>query len=116
MNKKEQPIIKTERLIFRPYKIDDAQEIQRLTSDKDVASTTSDGEIPQPNMAEQWIKARQEKVDRGESVEFAIIRTKRRILTGIIHISIQYKQDESMELGYWIGKPYWNHGYCTLVN
>lgn len=113
MNKKEPPIIKTERLILRPFTLDDAPEIQRLAGDKDVASTTSDGEIPQPNMAEQWIKVRQERVDRGESVEFAVIHTKRRVLIGIIHLSIQYKQDESMELGYWIGKPYWNQGYCT---
>jgi RimJ/RimL family protein N-acetyltransferase len=23
------------------------------------------------------------------------------------------QEDDRAELGYWIGKPYWGHGYCT---
>jgi len=78
--------------------LDDAPEVQRLASDKDIASTTSDGEIPEPGKEEQWIKIRQGRFDRGESVDFAIVHRKRGILIGAIGLGAEYKQDESMQL------------------
>lgn len=109
----ERPTIETERLILRPFTMDDASEVQSLASDRDIASTTSEGEIPQPGMAEQWIKIRRERFDRGESVDFAIVHRERGFLIGAIGLGTEYKQDDSMQLGFWVGKPYWNQGYCT---
>lgn len=113
MNEKQRPTIETERLILRPISIEDVPEIQRLASDRDVASQTSDGEVPQPGMEEQWFKKRQEGFEKGEAVDFAIIRRKSGVLIGAIGLGAEYKKDESMQLGYWVGKPYWNQGYCT---
>jgi len=109
----ERPTIETERLILRPFTMDDAPELQRLAGDRDIASTTSEGEIPEPNMAKQWIKIRQDRFDRGESVDFAIIHREWGVLIGAIGLGMENKQDESMQLGYWLGKQYWNNGYCT---
>jgi ribosomal-protein-alanine N-acetyltransferase len=109
----ERPTIKTERLILRPITLEDVPEIQRLAGDRDVSSQTSDGEIPQPGTEEQWFKKRQERFEKGEVVDFAIIHRDEGILIGAIGLGAEYKKDESMQLGFWIGKPYWNQGYCT---
>ena len=92
----------------------DAPEVQRLASDRDIAATTLS--IPHPyedGMAEEWIAAYQERFDRGEQVRFAITHRKERQLIGAIDLWAINKQHEKAEIGYWIGKPYWNQGYCT---
>ncbi len=109
----EYSVLETERLILRPITFEDIPDIQRLAGDRDVASQTSDGEIPQPGAEEQWFKKRQEGFKKREAADFAIIHRDEGILIGAIGLGAEYKKDESMQLGYWIGKPYWNHGYCT---
>ena len=109
----EQPTIKTERLVLRPFSLDDAPELQRLIGDRDVASTTA--AIPHPyedGMAEEWIGRRQESFEKGEMVNFAITHRQDGFLIGGIGLVID-KQSERAEIGYWIGKPYWGHGYGT---
>jgi len=104
----ERPTLKTERLILRPIVREDIPDIQRLAGDRDVASQTSDSEIPQPGAEEQWFKKRQKGFEKEGAVDFAIIHRGEGILIGVIGLGAEYKKDESMQLGYWIGKPYWN--------
>ena len=109
----QQPTIETERLELRPHTLDDASELQRLIGDRDIAATTLN--IPHPyedGMAEEFIQARQEKFEKGESVDFAIVHRAQNSLIGGIGLVIDM-QNERAEIGYWIGKPYWNQGYCT---
>jgi RimJ/RimL family protein N-acetyltransferase len=109
----EHPTLETERLILRPFTLADAPEVQRLAGDRDIASTTMN--IPYPyedGMAEQWIAAYQERFDRDEQVRFAITHRKHGYLIGAIDLMINRGFDRA-EIGYWIGKPYWNQGYCT---
>ena len=106
-------IIETERLILRPHTLDDAKELQRLIGDRDIASTTLN--IPHPyedGMAEEWISRRQETFERGVSVQFAITHREQGGFMGGIGLMID-REHERAEVGYWIGKPYWNQGYCT---
>jgi len=113
MNTKERPTIETERLTLRPFSLDDAKEVQRLAGDKDIASTTES--LPHPyedGVAEQWIHKHQERFEKGESVTFAIVHREERFLIGAISLLIT-EETETGELGYWIGKPYWNNDYCT---
>lgn len=107
------PELKTERLFLRPFTLDDAPTVQKLAGDKDVAKTTLN--IPHPyedGMAEQWISTHEEKSEKGELLNFAITLHKNGGLIGAIGLVIS-KRHESAELGYWIGKPYWDKGYCT---
>jgi len=107
------PTIKTEHLILRPLVLSDASEVQRLAGDRDIASTIVN--IPHPyedGMAEEWISSHQERFDRGKLVNFAITRRVKGVLIGCVDLTIA-KSFERAELGYWIGKPYWNQGYCT---
>ena len=110
----EQPTIKTERLILRPYTMKDALELQRLIGERDIAATTAN--IPYPyedDMAEEWIEKLPERFKKGESVELAIAHRQEGFLIGGIALMNMDKQSELAELGYWIGKPYWRNGYGT---
>ena len=109
----EHPVLETERLLLRPLLLADAPEVQRLVGDRDIASTTIN--IPHPyenGMAEQFIKAQEQKFKQGESVDFAIVQREQGLLIGSIGLRLASEHDRA-EIGYWIGKPYWNEGYCT---
>jgi len=110
---KEHPKIETKRLTLRMYSLNDAPELQRLIGDRDIALTTIN--IPHPyedGMAEQWIQTAKGKFEKGEAVHFAIVHRAQHFFIGGIGLTVD-KQNEVAELGYWIGKPHWNQGYCT---
>ena len=110
---KERPSLETERLLLRPFTLADAPEVQRLASDKEIAATTLN--IPHPyaeGMAEQWIATHQERYDMNELVNFAITRRGDNALLGAIGLVLSLPHKRA-EMGYWIGKPYWKHGYAT---
>lgn len=109
----ERPTQETERLILRPFELADAQEVQRLAGAREVAATTQN--IPHPyedGMAEEWIGAHQEAFEQGTGVTFAITTRGDGRLIGAISL-MGIRAGHQAELGYWIGKPYWNRGYCT---
>jgi len=110
---RQYPSIETERLILRGFRNEDASEVQRLAGDKAVASTTL--RIPHPyedGVAEKWIGTHREEFEQGKLVNFAITSREQGHLIGAIGLTIN-KEHENAELGYWIGKTYWNNGYCT---
>ena len=109
----ERPTIQTDRLLLRPFALEDASMVQTLAGEKDIASTTLN--LPHPyedGMAEEWIGTHQDRYEKGESVVLAIVLNDNRTLIGAIGLEIN-KDNDRAELGYWIGKPYWNKGYCT---
>jgi RimJ/RimL family protein N-acetyltransferase len=111
--KNRYPLIETERLMLRGFRNEDAGEVQRLAGDKAIASTTL--RIPHPyedGVAEKWIGTHREEFEQGKAVNFAITERKAGYLIGATGLTIN-KEHENAELGYWIGKPYWNNGYCT---
>ena len=111
---KKIPALETERLILRPFSLNDAKDVQRLAGDFAVAETTL--AIPHPyedGMAEEWIGTHEKKSQEGTEIVFAITHKTEKYLIGAIGISQINTQFEKAEIGYWIGKPYWNKGYCT---
>jgi ribosomal-protein-alanine N-acetyltransferase len=109
----QQPIIKTERLMLRPFRLADAPVVRKLAGVESVASTTI--RIPYPyekGLAEKWIRTHKRSFDRGRSVVYAIVRRKTEKLVGAVGLEID-KDNEAAELGYWIGRRYWNRGYAT---
>ncbi|QTA89765.1 GNAT family N-acetyltransferase [Desulfonema magnum] len=111
MNK--QPSLRTERLILRPFGLSDANDVRRLAGERAIASVTLN--IPYPyeeGMAEEWISGHQESFEKRETANFAIVRIEKEILIGAIGLMLT-QEDQRAELGYWIGRPYWNNGYCT---
>jgi len=99
MNKR--PRIETERLILTPFKMDDIPGMNTLASDReDIVTTTSDSEVPLPEEVEEWVKVRKERFGEGESFDFAVFQRELQLLIGTIGLGIEYKGDESMQLGY----------------
>jgi RimJ/RimL family protein N-acetyltransferase len=110
---KKIPRLETERLILRPFGPADAAEVMRLAGDRAIADTTT--HIPHPyqaGMAEEWISRHQDTFDKDQGVALAITRKTDGALVGAISLMGMVKGHQA-ELGYWIGKPYWSHGYCT---
>jgi len=109
----ERPTLETVRLVLRPFTVADAPDVQRLAGEREVASTTLN--IPHPyeaGMAEQWINTHHEVYERGEGVNFALVRRADHTLIGAIGLRLQPPHARA-ELGYWLGVPFWRQGYCT---
>ena len=107
------PPLLTEKLLLRSLTLEDAQDVQHLAGERDIASTLSN--MPHPyedGMAEEWIRSCSGKFEKDEALNFAIIRRTDKKLIGEIELRLD-RENESGELGYWIGKPYWNCGYAT---
>ena len=110
---KSRPTLETERLVLRPFVPGDAPRVKLLAGERDIAATTV--RIPHPyeeGMAENWIATHQEDFERSVSVNFAITLKGTAELIGSIGLILN-RDHENAELGYWIGKPYWNRGYST---
>ncbi|MCY3735279.1 MAG: GNAT family N-acetyltransferase [Gemmatimonadaceae bacterium] len=105
------PRLTTDRLVLRPFSLEDAKDVQRLAGDRDVAATT---QVPHPyedGVAEEWIGGHESAFQQGSRMVFAITLRSGE-LVGAIGMSINEKHRRG-ELGYWIGKAFWNNGYCT---
>ena len=108
------PILETDRLLLRGFELSDAPAVQKLVDDIDIARSTL--HIPHPytvEMAREWIVLNRENLEKGISIELAITLKKTRELIGAIGISSIDREHEKAEIGYWIGKKFWNNGYCT---
>lgn len=109
----ERPTLETDRLILRPFTVDDAQRVQELAGARAIADTTANIPHPYPDgAAEAWIGTHAAEFEAGRSVVFAVVLRATGVLIGAIGLVID-SHDARAEMGYWIGKPFWNHGYAT---
>lgn len=109
----KQPTLHTQRLTLRLFMLEDAPDVQRLAGDYGVASTAL--LIPHPytdGLAEEWIGTHQPGFETGELAVFAAVHRAEGYLVGAASLGIEREHDRA-ELGYWIGRPYWNRGYAT---
>lgn len=111
---KQIPTLKTRRLELRPFALTDAPDVQRLAGERAIADTTAN--IPHPyedGIAEAWISSHQEAFDRGTLVSLAVVDSVAQSLIGAVSLMNLSAYHGRGEIGYWIGTPYWNNGYCT---
>jgi RimJ/RimL family protein N-acetyltransferase len=109
----QQPTLQTARLVLRPFELSDAGDVQRLAGERAVADTTLN--IPHPyedGMAVEWISTHRPLFEAGELANFAVVVREGQTLIGAMGLMLSRKFERG-ELGYWIGRPYWNKGYCT---
>lgn len=105
--------LETDRLLLRSLKREDAEKIEELASDYEVAKTTLSIPHPYPKgSAVDFIESALKADKIGELTIFAIVKKDVNHLIGIININITPAHRRG-ELGYWIGSPYWGMGYGT---
>jgi ribosomal-protein-alanine N-acetyltransferase len=103
------PTLRTGRLTLRPFTMADAPAVQRLAGEYDIALNTMFIPHPYPDgAAEAWIATHQADYDENRIHHFAIDDGQLAGAMGLV-----MKGDEIAEIGYWIGKPFWNRGYTT---
>jgi [ribosomal protein S5]-alanine N-acetyltransferase len=109
----EQPTLTTERLILRPFTLEDAPVVQRLAGVREVSDTTLN--IPHPyrdGVAEAWILTHKQLFRVGLLATFALVLAATDELVGAIGLRIEALHSRA-ELGYWVGVTHWGKGYCT---
>ena len=102
--------IESERLLLRPFRSDDAPQVQRLAGAPEIAAAVLGIPHPYPDgVAEEWIE--RQAADPAMH-HFAITLRDSGSLIGAIGLDVEDPHDRA-ELGYWIGVPYWGNGYAT---
>lgn len=107
------PIIETERLILKTLTIEDAPAVMNLAKDKKVADTTLS--IPHPyeeGMAEEWISTHLQMFFHKKGINLGIFLKENNEFIGSLGL-MGSNSFNRVELGYWIGVPYWCKGYAT---
>jgi len=108
------PELTTERLVLRGFRPDDAAAVQRVAGDRDVAATVLN--VPHPyedHMAEAWIASHALAIEQLREYPFAItLRDTGELIgsMGLVDINFRHRR---AEVGYLLGKSYWNRGYAT---
>jgi [ribosomal protein S5]-alanine N-acetyltransferase len=104
-----QPTFETPRLKLRPYTEADIPELLPLIGTREVAATTL--RIAHP-YTEQDAKAFLELAKDPDKLWLAITLRRDGRQIGGIGLRVE-KQHHHAELGYWLGVPFWGHGYAT---
>ena len=106
--------IETERLVLRPFRLEDAKRVQELAGDAAVAEMTD--AIPHPyedGVAEAWIAGHPAGREGGTDLALAVCRKDDEKPIGAVSLGSINGEHRRAVLGYWIGRPYWNQGFCT---
>ncbi len=105
------PTLETDRLILRPSRLADAEAITALANNPRIVENTSSLPFPYTIAdAIAWIEGGDE-ADR-HPVRFAII-AKHRDGAIIGACGLGRAQEGGLEIGYWIGEPFWGDGLAT---
>lgn len=108
------PRLEGARVHLRPFARTDAERISALLATPDVSATTLNLPYPYPDdAATAWIATHAQRA-RGGSLTWAIVRSHDNRLMGAITLGITASHRRG-NLGYWIGVPFWNHGYMSEV-
>ncbi|MDG0792983.1 GNAT family N-acetyltransferase [Cohnella ginsengisoli] len=106
-------VLYTDRLKLRLVEPRDAEPMERLINDKEIARTTLGIPHPYPpGSADAFIQRRQEAADKGEGFSFAVLDRPSGTFMGIVGLRIDPAHHHA-ELAYWLGRAYWNKGYCS---
>ena len=100
-------ILKTERLILRPWCEDDAEELYKYASDPEVGTPAGWQPLTSVENSREIIRSVLSAEDT-----FAVCLTDDKSPIGSIgfHRNDLAEEDDEYELGYWIGKPFWGRG------
>lgn len=103
------PVLVTERLVLRPPHEDDLEELAELADNREVAGMLA--RMPHPYAmadARQFLQSIRDEHHAG--CTYAIALGLNGAFIGCAGLDASPR---GLELGYWIGEPYWGRGYAT---
>jgi RimJ/RimL family protein N-acetyltransferase len=101
------PVLETKRLALRAPRLEDAKTVAALANDRRIAENTA--RIPHPykmSDAESFITGANKA--GGEAVFLITLRDE--TIVGACGLLMQ---EQTPELGFWLGVPHWGNGYAT---
>lgn len=103
------PILLTERLVLRPPHEEDIEDLVRLADNRRIAEMLA--RVPHPYTerdARAFLAITSNAIGGGATYALTLADTGAFIGTaGLV------SRDHGIELGYWVGEPYWGNGYAT---
>lgn len=106
------PVIETDRLILRPFTLEDASNVAKMANDYELYKTTLNLPYPyEPHMATAWIVTHEDRFINDGMLTLAVVVKETDTLVGAISLG-KLEKHRSGEIGYWIGKAYWGNGYA----
>jgi RimJ/RimL family protein N-acetyltransferase len=102
------PVLVTERLVLRPPHVEDIPDIARLAANRRIAEMLS--RMPHP-YGEAEARAFVEMArNRRSGCTYAMALAESGAFVGCAGLDVK---ERGLELGYWIGEPFWGNGYAT---
>jgi ribosomal-protein-alanine N-acetyltransferase len=105
--------LRTSRLLLRSLQGEDIPAIVRLAGAREIAATTAG--IPHPyseDDGQRFLAQAEEDFRSGRSIFFAVTISPEYELCGGVGLDLAMPHRRA-ELGYWIGVPFWGHGFAT---
>lgn len=102
------PVLVTERLVLRPPHVEDIPDIARLAADLRIASMLA--RMPHPYGEAEARAFVDGSRKRASGCVYAITIADSGAFVGCAGLDAK---EHGLELGYWIGEPFWGRGYAT---
>ncbi|MGE0502324.1 MAG: GNAT family N-acetyltransferase [Rhizobiaceae bacterium] len=107
----DNPVLATLRLVLRPPHADDVPDLARLANDRRIADMLT--RMPHPyGEAEARAFVAMSAAPRRAGRSWAVTLADNGAFIGCAGLN---ETDDALELGYWIGEPFWGNGYATEV-
>lgn len=114
MNHKGSIKLETERLILRPFKENDAEEVfKNWTNDDEVSKYMRWSTHKNVEETKQWLKEEKENCKNKNYYTWVVQLKETGELIGSTGAFLRPEEDNRYEIGYGFGKKYWRNGYAT---
>ncbi|MBI2655879.1 GNAT family N-acetyltransferase [Candidatus Woesearchaeota archaeon] len=105
-------VLKSKNIILRPYSTKDAQDLYENFNDIKIIQFMTGVKYPFTlNRAKKWIKRCQKTARKKPIKEIIFVIEKNKKFVG--SISLKNIEKHKAEIGYWVGRLYWNQGIMT---
>ena len=107
------PILRTGRLVLRPFENEDAADLLRVFAEPDVVRYWSSGAWTDIAQAEAMIAEARQAYRDGGLARYAIALADTNRLIGICNLRGFFEQNRRCELGYALGRAHWGQGFAA---
>lgn len=108
------PVLKGDKITLRQLRRSDAMVLQRNANNREIIRNVT--HLPYPytiNHAKSWVEKSLRLARKRKEFHFGIINADSGQLIGMIGLRMVDFKNKNAEVGFWLGKKYWNKGYTT---